>query len=63
MAEAATWTDRLAAVVGFGEPPQARAHLTEWLAPVEDDDNDDGDEETNVIELAAFVDFANRVMS
>lgn len=60
MAESADWVDRLAAVAGASDPPMARQRLASWLGPVLDDDDDA--EVADVVELAAFVDFANRVV-
>jgi hypothetical protein len=51
LAENADWTDRLAAVAGVSEPPRARERLDEQLSYVDDVIV----EETNVVDLAAFV--------
>lgn len=61
MAESADWVDRLAAIGGASDPPESRRRLASWLGPALDDGDDDA-EVADVVELAAFVDFTNRVV-
>jgi hypothetical protein len=56
LADRMDWIDRLSAVSGVPEPPHARENLEDEMSASEID----GPEETNVIELATFVDRVNR---
>lgn len=56
LAEQADWTDRMAAMSGMVEPPRARERLEEALCF----DDTPAVEETNVVELAAFIARVNR---
>lgn len=57
LADQTDWLDRLAAVSGMSEPPHARQNLDDELSFAPEVD---GPEETNVIELATFVERVNR---